>query len=198
MSFQTPYQPLLLRILHNASGLLAIGAWLTGFLVYNTYDRRFGGIPFPKIDDIQGIHGTLGLFFLLVFPFLAIYSFHWGSKKLLSANFAKKMTQNIGQPTWWINWQRITNTSILLAATLSVMSGRMMKEAWLPAEELHHVWYNLHLIAWVIFFFSLVAHIAMSWRVGGISLLRSMLNWRYRASDSPSLWLHWLRSRLRR
>ncbi|MCC5618852.1 cytochrome b/b6 domain-containing protein, partial [Nostoc sp. CHAB 5836] len=48
MPRSVPYQPLLLRILHGASGILAIAAIITGFLVYNTYDRRFGKIPFPQ------------------------------------------------------------------------------------------------------------------------------------------------------
>ena len=40
MSRSAPYQPLLLRILHGVSGILVIAAIITGFLVYNTYDRQ--------------------------------------------------------------------------------------------------------------------------------------------------------------
>ncbi|MGV0107203.1 hypothetical protein NSTCB13_06062 [Nostoc sp. DSM 114160] len=53
MTRSAPYQPLLLRILHGLSGILVIAAIITGFLVYNTYDRRFGGISFPQIGDIH-------------------------------------------------------------------------------------------------------------------------------------------------
>jgi hypothetical protein len=38
-------------------------------------------------------------------------------------------------------------------------------------------------------------HLSMSIRVGGIPLVLSMLNWRFRSKDSPGLWLnhliHW-------
>ena len=87
MSKSIPYQPLVLRLLHGISGLLATGALITGFLVYNTYDGRFGSVSLPSLPDIQGIHGTFGLFFLLIFPALAIYSFHWGSRRLLFSDF---------------------------------------------------------------------------------------------------------------
>jgi hypothetical protein len=30
---------------------------------------------------------------------------------------------------------------MLFAATLAVVTGRMMKEEWLPAGEVHHSWY---------------------------------------------------------
>jgi len=42
MSRSAPYQPLLLRLFHNAHALLVLGALITGFWVYNTYDGRFG------------------------------------------------------------------------------------------------------------------------------------------------------------
>jgi hypothetical protein len=37
MNRSTPYQPLILRILHGISGTLVIGAIISGFLVYNTF-----------------------------------------------------------------------------------------------------------------------------------------------------------------
>jgi len=39
-----PYQPLLLRLLHGLSALLMIAALITGFLVYDSWDGRFGGL----------------------------------------------------------------------------------------------------------------------------------------------------------
>ncbi len=62
MSRSVPYQPLLLRILHGVSGILAIAAIITGFLVYNTFDGRFGKILIPRISAIIDIHGTFAVF----------------------------------------------------------------------------------------------------------------------------------------
>jgi hypothetical protein len=55
----SPYQPVLLRILHGVAALLVVLALITGFWVYNTYDKRWGSLPLPSLGDIQGIHGTI-------------------------------------------------------------------------------------------------------------------------------------------
>ncbi|MFM5981538.1 MAG: cytochrome b/b6 domain-containing protein, partial [Sphaerospermopsis kisseleviana] len=47
MTRSAPYQPLLLRIIHGVNGILVIAAIITGFLVYNTFDQRFGKLPIP-------------------------------------------------------------------------------------------------------------------------------------------------------
>jgi hypothetical protein len=56
-------------------------ALLTGFWVYNTFDHRWGGLVLqaPGNLDIQGIHGTIALTFLLVLPLFAVYSFRLGA-----------------------------------------------------------------------------------------------------------------------
>lgn len=74
----SPYQPALLRILHGAAAGLAILAVISGFWVYNTYDKRWGRMALPDLGDIQGIHGTIALTFLLILPVFALYSFHLG------------------------------------------------------------------------------------------------------------------------
>ncbi|MDP5337141.1 MAG: cytochrome b/b6 domain-containing protein [Nodularia sp. (in: cyanobacteria)] len=195
MSRSAPYQPFLLRVLHGLSGILVITAIITGFLVYNTFDQRFGKIPIPKIDPIQDIHGTVGLLFLLLLPAFALYSFHAGEKRLLQPDSIQKLTQ-VGKPIWWVSLQRIVNTLMLIASVLAVISGRMMKEEWLPIGELDHLWYYFHLIAWVIMVCCLATHLLMSAKVGGAPLLLSMLSWKFRPEDSPrnwySRWQSWL------
>lgn len=187
MSRIAPYQPLLLRILHSASGILVIGAIITGFLVYNTFDGRFGKIIIPRIQDIQGIHGTFGLFFLLLLPAFALYSFHAGQKRLLQADFLKQLSQ-VGKPIWWVSLQRLANTLMLIASVLAVISGRMMKEEWLPIGELDHIWYYLHLTAWVVMVCCLAIHLLLSIKVGGVPLLLSMFSFKFRPEDSPGKW----------
>lgn len=196
MAEETPYQPLVLRLLHGISGLLAIAALISGFWVYNTYDRRFGYLRLPTLPDVQGIHGSLGLFFLISFTGLAIYSLYWGSRRLLFPDFWRRLWHRPGQPVWWVNLQRLGNTLMLLAATLAVISGRMMQESWLPAGEVDQLWYRLHLLAWLLLLLSLVLHLSMAMQVGGRSLLLSMVKVSYRPEDSPALWLAYLRQRL--
>lgn len=193
MRNSAPYQPLWLRILHGVSGILAITAIITGFLVYNTFDKRFGQLPIGKIEPIQDIHGTVALFFLLVLPAFAIYSFHAGENRLLPSDLIRKLTQ-VGEPIWWASLQRIVNTLMLIASVLAVISGRMMKEEWLPLGELDHLWYYFHLIAWVIMVGCLALHLLMSAKVGGGPLLLSMLSWQYRPADSPRNWYSRLQS----
>ena len=193
MSRSAPYQPLLLRVLHGINGILVITSIITGFLVYNTFDGRFGQVLIPRIDPIQDIHGTVALFFLLLLPAFVLYSFHAGERRLLQPDSIQNLTQ-VGQPIWWLSLQRIINTLMLLSSVLAVISGRMMKEEWLPTRELDHLWYYCHLIAWVIMVCSLAIHILMSAKVGGAPLLLSMWSWKFRPGDSPKNWYSRLRS----
>ncbi|TAE60106.1 MAG: cytochrome b/b6 domain-containing protein [Nostocales cyanobacterium] len=193
MTRSAPYQPLLLRILHSLSGTLAIAAIISGFLVYNTFDKRFGKLPIPKINPIQDIHGTVGLFFLLLLPVFVIYSFHAGSKRLLQSDSIQKLSE-FNRPIWWVTLQRLANTLMLIASVLAVTSGRMMKEEWLPLGELDHIWYSCHLIAWLVMFVCLAIHLLMSAKVGGLTLLLSMISGKFRPEDNPKHWLNHLRS----
>lgn len=177
-----PYQPLLLRILHSLNGLLVVGALITGFWVYNTYDGRFGRIALPMISDSQGLHGTIGLTFLLLFPIFAIYSFHAGEKRLIQPDSLKNLTQ-INRPIGWVSLHRIVNTSMVGASVLALISGRLMKEAWLPNGEFYHLGYSLHLLAWAVMVICLVVHVLVAAKVGGLGLIASMFDWKTRATD---------------
>ncbi|MBD2207282.1 cytochrome b/b6 domain-containing protein [Calothrix sp. FACHB-1219] len=194
MSRSAPYQPLLLKIIHGVSGILAIAAIITGFLVYNTFDGRFGKIPLPRIGPIIDIHGTFAVFFLGIFPILAIYSFHAGNRRLLQKDSLQNLTQ-VGRPIWWVSLQRIANTLMLIASILAVLSGRMMQEEWLPTGDLNQSWYYLHLIAWVLLVCCLAIHVLMSAKVGGAPLLLSIFSPNLRPEDSPTQWYgrlrHW-------
>lgn len=196
MARSRPYQPLFLRILHNLNALLILGALITGYWVYNTYDGRFGKLPLPQVSEIIDIHGTIAVFFFFVIPVFALYSFHAGQQRLIQPDSLQQLAQ-LDRPIGWISLHRIANTVMLLAATLSAVSGRMMKEEWLPAGELHHAWYFTHLIAWLILFLCLLWHLLMVARVGGSPLFAAMLSFRFRSEDSPTLWVSRLRNWLR-
>ena len=187
MKSTQPYQPLILRILHGLTGLFLIAAILTAFWTYNTYDGRWGRIPLPSLREIEGIHGTFGLYTLLIFPAFVLYAFHRGQKRLVQPDSFAKLAQ-VGKPIWWYTLNRFTNTFALLALTFALFSGKMMDETWLPKGELDHTWYYAHLVAWVIMVVAIALHLLMNAKVGGVTLLLSMLNWQFRDKDSPALW----------
>jgi cytochrome b subunit of formate dehydrogenase len=187
MSPVHPYQPALLRILHGVAAVLLVLALISGFLIYNTYDKRWGSLTLPTILDIQGIHGTIALTFLLFLPVFALYSFHVGYRRLVEEQSFSQLKQ-FGKPVWWISVQRFANTLMLLSATFAVVTGRMMKEEWLPAGEIHHQWYLAHLAAWACVFISLALHLLMGAKVGGVPLLVSMFNWKIRGEDTLFSW----------
>jgi Prokaryotic cytochrome b561 len=188
MPQSSPYQPALLRVLHGATAILTVLALISGFWVYNTYDKRWGSLALPMLGDIQGIHGTIALTFLLLLPVFALYSFHLGYRRLIQEQSFSQLKQ-LGQPAWWISIHRFTNTLMLLAATFAVVTGRMMKEEWLPSGEIHHQWYLAHLVAWICVFISLALHLLIGAKVGGVPLLVSIFNWKMRDEDTPRSWL---------
>jgi thiosulfate reductase cytochrome b subunit len=179
----SPYQPVLLRLLHSLNSFLILTALITGFWVYNTYDGRLGKLPLPKLEGIIDIHGTFGLVFLFVLPIFALYSFRTGQKRLMQSNSFSQLAQ-VNRPVWWLGLQRITNTGILLAASLSLLTGRMMKEDWLPDGNLTETWYLLHLTGWVVMAACLFIHLLTHLKVGGVPLLLSMTSLKVQPEDS--------------
>lgn len=192
MSQTTPYQPVLLRLLHSAIALLVFASLITGFMVYDRFDKRFGTLNLPIVPNTQGIHGTIALTFLLLLPLFALYCFHIGSRRLVQSQSLVQLKE-FNKPIWWVSLQRLTNTIMLLSATFAVITGRMMKEEWLPSEELNHAWYIGHLIAWLLMIVGIAMHLLMSAKVGGLPLLLSIYNWKIRAEDMPKSWFKGLK-----
>lgn len=188
MSQSYPYQPALLRILHGAAAGLTVLALISGFLVYNAYDKRWGSLAIPTLSDIQGIHGTIALTFLLLLPIFALYSFHIGDHRLIQNNSLTALNQ-VGKPLWWVAIQRIVNTFMLMAATFAVITGRMMKEEWLPLGEINRPWYLAHLTAWGCVLIGLAIHLLIGAKIGGVPLLVSMFKWHTRNEDRFQSWL---------
>lgn len=187
MSVSRPYQPLLLRLLHGLTGLCAIAAIVTAYWTYTTYDNRWGGLPLPRWSAIEGIHGTFGLWTLLLFPVFAIYALRRGQKRLLQPESGRHL-QLIGKPVWWYTLHRTANSLMLLALTVALFSGKMMDSTWLPMGELNHVWYTLHLLSWVLLVVALALHLLLSAKIGGTPLLLSIVDWRFRQPDHPRHW----------
>jgi hypothetical protein len=106
---------------------------------------------------------------------------------LIQPNSFERLTQ-VGKPIWWYTLNRFINTLTLLALTFALFTGKMMDETWLPEGELNHTWYYAHLIGWVLMIVAIALHLLINAKIGGLPLLLSMLNWKFRAQDSPKLW----------
>jgi hypothetical protein len=182
-----PYQPFVLRVFHGLTGLCLLGAMVTAYWTYDTYDRRWGGLSLPIFRPIEGIHGTLGLWTLMIFPAFLVYACHRGQRRLLQPDSWRKLTE-VGKPIWWYTCNRLINVVALLALTFALFSGKKMGETWLPKGELDHGWYYAHLISWVVMAVVVALHVLVSARVGGLPLLLSMFSWQVRDKDSPALW----------
>jgi cytochrome b561 len=188
-----PYQPFLLRLLHGINALLIIGAVITGFLVYDSWDRRFGALSITTRNrSLIDIHGTFGFFIsYFALPLFLIYCWKAGRKRLLQADtFQQINNNNVGTPTWWYALQKTANTLMIVAALFSVISGKFQDETWLPLSDFTRVAYYVHLIAWVVIVLALALHLLISAKVGGFPLLLSMLNTTYRPQESPRFWFN--------
>ncbi len=147
---------------------------VTAYWTYDTFDGRWLKLPLPEYREIESIHGTFGLYTLIIFPVFAIYAFRRGNKRLIQSDSLNKLTQ-FGKPIWWYSLHRLVNTLILFALTFALYSGRMMDSKWLPEGELNHFWYYAHLLSWLIMAVCLILHLLMTAKVGGVPLLLSIL-----------------------
>jgi hypothetical protein len=187
MSQTAPYQPVLLRLLHIAIALLAFAALITGFIIYDRYDKRFGTLNLSLIRHPQDIHSTIASIFVIALAVFAIYCFHIGYRRLVQPKSLTHL-QEIGKPIWWISLQRLTNTLLILSATFAVATGRMMQSEWLPNSELNNKWYIGHLLSWLFMVIGIAIHLLMSAKVGGLPLLLSIYNWKISHKDMPNAW----------
>ncbi|MEM6255036.1 MAG: cytochrome b/b6 domain-containing protein [Cyanobacteria bacterium P01_D01_bin.156] len=188
MKPKIPYQPFLLRFLHGLTGCFLLLAMASAFWTYNTYDGRWGKLPLPRFEQIEGIHGTFGLYTLLIFPALVLYAFGRGHQRLGQPKSLLQLTHQVGTPKWWYTLSRCVNTVSLLALTFALFSGKMMDEKWLPQGDLEQFWYYAHLVSWLVMAVAIAMHLLMNAKVGGTPFLLSMLQWQYRPQDSPKLW----------
>ncbi len=186
-----PYQPFLLRLLHGINAFLIIGAAITGFLVYDSWDGRFGALSITKRNrSLIDIHGTFGfLISYVALPLFLIYCWKAGRKRLLQADTFQQIS-NVGTPAWWYALQKTANTLMIVASLFSVISGKFQDETWLPLSDFTRVAYYVHLIAWIVIILALALHLLISAKVGGFPLLLSMFNTTYRPQDSPGSWFN--------
>jgi hypothetical protein len=166
-----PYQPSLLRLLHGATGLVAAAAWLSGLLLYNQFDGRWGRLPLPEVGKLTDMHGIHGVVLILVSALFVPYAFTLGRRRL----------------------NRAANALPLLALLLALGSGLFMNEHWLEDGQFQHLPYHLHLLAWLLFSLAVLLHLLSLRRRGGPALLASMLSLRLKPGDGPQDWPNQLR-----
>jgi hypothetical protein len=172
-----PYQPSLLRLFHGATALLVGLAWLSGLLLFNQYDHRWGQLPLPNPGE-EGIewHGTVGLVLIGVSLLFVLVSY--GLRRRTLAN--------------------PSNGLALVALSLALGSGWFMQEGWMVEGGSQHLVYNLHLLGWILLLVAVAMHLLEHGRRGGWQLLRSMLSLRMQRGDQPRHWLRQLVTGLRR
>ena len=161
-----PYQPSLLRLLHGMTAVLVVAAWLTGWMVYNHFDGRWGRLPLQLEGEWIDLHGSVGALLWPVALLFALYALTLGRRRL-------------GRPA---------NAIPLLALALAVGSGKLMEEDWLRDGDLTQAVYGVHLVAWILLAGAVLTHLLGVMGRGGLSLAGSMLSWRWRAKDGPGDW----------
>ncbi|MBM5815884.1 MAG: cytochrome B [Cyanobacteria bacterium K_Offshore_surface_m2_239] len=161
-----PYQPSLLRLLHGATAVLVVGAWLSGFLVYNRFDGRWGRLPLALSGDWIDLHGTVAVMLWPLVLMFALYAATLGRARLR-------------QPA---------NLIALLALALAVGSGKLMQEDWLRDGELGHGVYAVHLVAWLMLAGAVLSHVGSVLARGGRPLAASMASLEVRPRDQPRDW----------
>ena len=170
-----PYQPSLLRLLHGATALLVGGAWITGFLVYNRFDGRWGRLPLALSGEWIDIHGTVGVVLWPIALLFGLYALTAGRPRLR-------------QPA---------NALALVALVLAVGSGKLMDEDWLRDGQFHHLVYSIHLLAWLLIALAVTLHVVGVLQRGGWPLARSMASVQLRPGDLPGDWWHQIRRSLK-
>jgi hypothetical protein len=183
-----PYQTLIFRGLHASQGLLAAAGMITGYWIYNTWDQRFGHIPFPNATEaIVELHEEIGGIFVSLCPLFMGYSLFAGRRRLVQAKSLQQLGK-VGHPIWWYSLHRVVNTGLLIMGLLVIVSGDALSDDVLEQGALTDLAYTLHLIAWAGMVLLTVAHGGLSLKVGGVPLVLSVVNVRVRASDRPSRW----------
>lgn len=187
MTQRSPFLPLALRLFHGTIALATLGAIATALWTYDTYDGRWFRVHLPRWSEIEGIHGTFGLWALLLLPVFALYCFGQGRSRLIQGGTVAQVG-DFGSPRGWFALHRLINTAALLALTFAVASGKMMDENWLPQGELNHGWYYAHLSSWLVLVLAIAAHGLMAAKVGGKALLKTMWTWRGGDRDRLRTW----------
>lgn len=192
MARKQPYQSLLFRLLHAGQGILSILGMLTGYWLLNTWDPQFGGLPFPLATEANiEWHEEIGGLFSGALAIFVVYSLWAGRRRLVQPKSLSQLTQ-VGKPAWWYALHRLVNTSLLIFGALAVISGDNMNDDALRNGVFSDWGYSLHVLSWLGLVLGLLLHVLLSFKVGGVPLLLSIVSFKVRENDKPSHWLQQL------
>jgi hypothetical protein len=191
MAAKSPYQALLLRLLHGAIAVLLITAFKTGGGIFDAYGQKIENLLLPLEarqllatpilwHQIAGCSASIGLFLF------ALYNFQFGRNRLVQKHSLQAL-KTVGQPIWWYTLHRLVNTWLLIGLTLVVVAGCLFSHSISHGQAIGELG-MLHGIAFRIIMPSVVLHLLMSLRVGGVPLLLSMFNFKHRESDQSFSW----------
>ena len=161
-----PYQPSLLRLLHGATALLVLMAWLSGAMVLFHHDGRWGRLPLPPGADWIDIHGSIAVLLWPMALLFGLYALSLGRARL----------------------RRPSSAVALVALALAVGTGKWMQEDWLRQGQLDQFVYSGHLLAWLALTLAVATHLAGVLRQGGWPLAGSMLSLQLQPNDRPRHW----------
>ena len=169
-----PYQPSLLRIIHAVTAAAVGIGWLTGLVIYSKYDGRLFHLPWSYGGNLWELHSYAGKILLPVAILLALYAITLGNWRL----------------------HKPSNTVMLLALALPLLSGKGMHKHWLIEGQFDHLIYKIHLLGWMLIAAGLIWHVASAFQRGGAPLVTSMADLQVKEHDKPSDWpkqiMNWL------
>ena len=94
----------------------------------------------------------------------------------------------MSKPAWWYALHALVNTSLLIFASLAVISGDDLGQNVLENGVFSDWGYALHVVAWLGLLLCTLLHILLSLKVGGVPLLLSIVSFNIRAKDHPRHW----------
>ena len=148
------HQPRLLRLLHGATALAVLLAWLSGTVLLIRFGSPSAALQSVSHWNLIDFHGESGE---ILIPIAAVFAFY---------------ALTLGQ--WRLH--RASNATPLLALALALVSGQFMEEDWVFDGPLHHPLYGLHVIAWLLLGLSVLWHVGAVVKRGGWALATSMLH----------------------
>jgi hypothetical protein len=161
-SLTTPRQPLLLRLLHGATVVAVVAAWLTGFVVYVQHDGRLLPLSAVPGEASLDFHSDVGEWLTPISLLFACYAVSLGRWRL----------------------RRASNLGALLALAVAVGSGQLMHEDWLLDGDRFHPIYSLHLSSWIVLTLITGWHVISIVNSGGLRLATSMIPFLKQKDDS--------------
>ena len=189
MPKSSPYQPLIFRLLHTFHGILILCSAMTGFWLYNTWDARWGRLPFPKAEnEWLNYHHQIGEVLTGVFLIFLIYSLAAGRRRLTQPATLFKLGAMKPKQRWF-SLHRLTNVGLLVMVFLAMLSSRLMGGAkTITQGEWGDIWYNIHLLSWALLVVLTLLHLLLTVKVGGMPFTMSAIALKVTPKDSPLQW----------